>query len=421
MSARFAAYVILLALPLVLRAAEPPPTYACRWENGVWHKLTGGSGFETALDIVRNRPDCLDTRFERWDAGGRIGPETNTAYFVVFNETGWLLGVRAGGAAVDAITIDIRPAARGDVLDRPPRRVTLSLSPGPRALSMVPMGFPAGYPFRSQRSRPAIMEHACVSASHESRPLLEALTVKNQPLAEGGTLATFFFPWDAFYDCLPFQGGAGYSWRFKIVLRQADGTDIVWGGPPAERDFGVLCWPAISSAQLAGIYRQWLILLGNPAERYQAAQAAARESWTESVWNTPFGDPAAMVRSFERGNPGEDPAFFAARIQPIIDRNQDLAKLIATPDKVNPPPILSMKLPAMQARLANVGTLLRFPAEIEAARQAYLLDRLFHRSGPLPTVQKEKKKKAPDIETLDLNVNKPTDEQPLDLGPAGDK
>lgn len=178
-------------------------------------------------------------------------------------------------------------------------------------------------------------------------PSIEQGTMRAQSRAvEGGFATHLFLSWELFHDRLP---GDGDRWQFEAIhWTQAGGFSF--GGSQSVHNrssWGDIIFVGMNVGHLDAIKRRVMV---RAAAKYQAAR---RVTGSAGQWNDP-----------ELG----DPAFFAARVKPLLDRLDEFSEM------------LKKDLTAEQ-----VGAIYREAVPgwmetghiVEAMRAEYLLDRHF--------------------------------------------
>jgi len=306
----------LAALPqapatLIQTRAEPPrQAYRCTY---LQQPPPGAGGWllSPLLDDPARREDRFDDYEQKSadllfadvtvqravspDAARREAYRHNTLFSMVYNPLGWHMFIRCGEPELDTLIAEGRSAGSLEMY--------LSRGPIGSAYSQWIINLPAG--------DCQIIEWN--SPHRHFRPLKPYLKTETIPLDQ--TLGVHvFLPWEALYDCLPWEtGGITEGWPFGLI-RWTPAGGITWGGKVHEIGrWGRILWQPPDAAQdrairINLIRRAWAI--------YQRTRDALATHWS---------DP--MVG---------DPHFFATRLSPWCDRltaaGQDISRLDARDD-----------------------------------------------------------------------------------------
>ena len=396
-----------------------PPRYECQWESGGWNKLMGGSSLETISQIVSKRPESFDARFS--PAGSSTGTETggSIGFMAACNGTGLLLAVRMEDEDVEWLSFVLQAVEAPTTAIPPPYKLKLGMRRPADDQTLVPFNVPLHNSERRLRYEYPVEEILSFSPRLSRPRLSRSVSVCHFPLENGGRWVSCFLPWGSIPEFMAGADGITREWRLGIACGGESGVQT-WGGVEDGCAGGILRLPKFSESQLADARRQWMILVGNPGERYNQAVNDIRSAWIHAGRNAFFGDKAVSASSWEKGSSNGDKVFYEQIVEPLIAGNAELAKAFTRPSAtVAEPTVLSMNPVRRQDHLKAMGRLIGVVDEVETARREFLMDRLFGR--PLPELDDASNDAGsatePEIR-LDLEFRRPVDLDSLLEGPA---
>ncbi len=195
------------------------------------------------------------------------------------------------------------------------------------------------------------------------------VSLRSRPL-ENGWLHVLHFPWEPFWDHLPFLDRADNFWRLGVI-RWADGG-MSWGGVVHEASrFGYIRFPRFTDEQKTEIRRR---LLTRAWTRYMALRKKPTYN-TSGSWDAPWPRTDKFIVEEETAHPRthvhytQDPDF-----RPV------LAKLVNERNALGPEiaRFTTMSAAEQEAFFAKAADMLfNFRYDVEEAYADFLSDKFF--------------------------------------------